>query len=541
MNKLSFGIKGRVIVSVIRDGKVVRGPVETKNLWLDQGLNNMSTHPICELFEVAAKGIGTDPTTEDLTATANTYSIPNGSTTITRTAGTRNFTSDDISKLILFTNGKQFRISGITSTTVASVSAPASPAITNLKMTLYSVQFLSVTEKGSRADEYSSVAGENSTTTASNVRTFRRAFIFPVEDTMTEKVGGGTFSQAGTTVSRVSGTNRDFTVDDIGKTLTFVANGNTGIITAIIDVDSFTLDVSQTVPEDKIVLTLTDSQIETVSGSYSRAGSVVTRTSGARNFTAGDIGSTIHFTNDNVEAEITAFTDATHVTVDVAGTIAAQDIVIYGHTDYTEIGFSHSDESGPNVNIRVLLASAVRAAISTPFRASDQLKVTYECVLTVEPHTSTAANLNSIINDPANQMSGNKNGDYVIETFATSTVATDGTTNLSLTDLEPYYDGFAGWSLDSTALVPLVGTIRQNSLATVPMVGEANFDFTFSRIFTGLFGLNDAVNNNWRSLMIVDPESKLAIFTFLFDVVQHKDGEHTFTIVFRKTWDRDFT
>lgn len=543
MNDINLGLTGRVIAEVINGGKTVQGPIIVKNLWLDQGLDNAASHPICELFEFAVKGTGNDITKEDLTGTANTYSIPNNSSLLTRAAGTRDFTLADVGKLVRFTNGKEFHITGLNSVTEVSVSPPASPAITALKITLYSVQQVALETEIGRTNTFSVIPGDNSTTTVTNVRTFKRTFIFDGEDTVSEVVAAtNLYTQTGTIINRTAGT-RDFTPGDIGKTVTFRNSGQVTTIIGFTDATEVFAGTNVDAPEGPITLTKDSGLIDPdLTGLYTRAGTTVTRTvDGGRSFSAADVGKVIRFMTDEVEAKITAYTDATHVTVDVSGTLPAQHINFYGFTDYTEIGFSHTDEFGDNLNIRVLLSSALRALRSTPLRASDQVKVTYECTLTVTPSAPVALNLSTLISDPGNAMSGNKNGSYVIETFATSTVAADGSTDVSLVDLEPYYLGYAGLSLDTAALDAFSGKIRENSLATTPMESVDYNEGTFTRVYSGTFGLNEAINNNWRSLMIVDPESRLAAFTFLYTVVQHKDGEHTFTIAFRKTWGRDLS
>lgn len=55
-------------------------------------------------------------------------------------------------------------------------------------------------------------------------------------------------------------------------------------------------------------------------GFYSQSGTTVTRESGTRDFISGDVGKLIRFEN-GTERKITAFTDATHVTVGTSGTI----------------------------------------------------------------------------------------------------------------------------------------------------------------------------------------------------------------------------
>lgn len=541
--KTNFGLKGRIKAFVTNGGVVVRESEWTRNLWLDQGLNNFAETPLCDLFLVAVKGTGTTPTKEDLSASANTYSIADDATTLTRTAGTRDFTVDDIGKLIRFASSPfaEFTISAITDVDEVEVSPAADADVTDEKIVLHNVQQTELTEEVGRTNTYSASSGENSTVTAGNTRTFKRTFVFPTEDTLVESVPSeNVYSQAGTTVTRDAGT-RDFSADDVGATIRFVESEATALITAFIDASNVTVDPSQTVTGQNITLTTPSDQTETVTGTYSRSGATVTRVTGARDFTADDVGKVIHFNDDNVEAFITVFTDASHVDVDETGTLPAQEIVLYGFTDYTEIGFSDSIERDDNLNIRVLLNAPVRVYVSTGLQASDQLKLTYECELSVNPDTSTPGNLSSAINDPGNLMSGNKNGDFAIESFATSTVIADGSTSIAFADLEPFYEGFVALSLSSEVIAPLSNKIRSSGTAFVPMTGGVYDNGSFERNYTGVFGLNDAINNNWRTLMLYDPSSQSSIFAFVFDAAQKKDGNHTLTMTFNKNWGRDLS
>lgn len=539
----SFGLKGRVKPFVIRDGKTVMVGPWTRNLWLDQGLNQIAETPICDCFAVAVKGTGTTVTTETV-AGSNSYSIGDGTTTVTRTAGTRDFTVDDVGKLIQFTNGAEFTITAFSSATSVDVTPAADGAQVNEDITIYNVQQVGLTAEVSRTTQYSSALNENSTLTAGNVRTFERTFIFPSEDTITEVVPNtNTYSQTGTTVTRTAGT-RDFVSGDVGSTITFAESGLTATITVFTGATTVTVGTSQTNGAQAITISKPNTaKVETPAGTntYTRSGTTVTRAAGTRDFTSGDVGKIIYFITDEVQAIITAYTDATNVTVDVSGALSAQNIKLYGFTDYAEIGFSHSEEKTDNLNIRVLLSAPVRVYVSTPLQPSEQLKVTYECTLTVEPDTETSGNLSGVISDPGSLMSGNKAGKYAIESFATSTVSSSGETDISFADLEPFYDGYAAWSLNNDAIEPLANKVRENGVAFVGMTADTYVSGSFEKTFQGVFGLNDAISNNWRSLMIYDPESRNAIFTYLFNANQKKDGAHTFTISFKKAWGRDLT
>lgn len=547
----SLGLKGRVKIAVLRDGQVIHETPWQRNLWLDQGLNRIAAIPICEAFAVAVKGTGTTITTQDLTGDASTYTLPINSTTLTRVAGTHNFTSADIGAVIRFstTPFQEFRITDVTGDTTAEVSPQnGSTVITAKKFVLYRVYQTGLAAEAGRTKTYSNTANENTTVTVGNVRTFTRTFLFPTEDTKVEYVAAPhTYSQSGTIITRVTGT-RDFTSADIGAKVTFIDSNTSATILSVSNASHVVVDLaSDNAPQAIIIAQPNTALRETPAGSntYSRAGAIVTRAAGTRDFTADDVGKIIHFVAANTEAKITVFTNATTVTVDSSGTIAAQNIKLYGYTDYQEIGFSDSMQRGNNLNIRVLLASPVRTYVSTGLRASDQLKLTYQCTLTVEPNTAESKPLASIINDPANAMSSNKNGSWAIESFATSQVSSNGETDITFADLEPFYAGFAALSLSGNltadALAPLTNKIRENSTAYVELVADPYSEGDFSKTYQATFGLNDAINNNWRTLMIYDPETKSAIFTFLFAAAQKKDGEHTFQVTFQKTWGRDLS
>lgn len=533
-----LSLTGRIKAQVLNAGIPVGEPIEARNLWLDQGLDNLASFFLCDLFRVCAKGTGITATTEDLTASANTYSISLSGTTLTRTAGSRDFTSADIGKLAHFTSVSEFYITAITDTTHAVVSPAAPVALTNQKMVLYSVGQTALSAEVDRTQTYSQSAGDNSTSDSTNTRTFQRSFIFDTEDTVTVFVSSGnTYTQSVTTVTRATGT-RDFVSGDIGKTLTFLAANVSGVIQSVGSTSTVSLNTSNTVTTaGAIKLVQPSPSIETVTGTYSRSGTTVTRASGSRNFSSGDVGKVIHFITANTEAKITVFTDTTHVTVDVSGTISAQSIGIYGFTDYNEVGFSQTIEQGSNINIRIVLASALRAYVSTPLRVSDQVKITYSCQLQASPATTTTGTLSGTIIDSGNAMSSDKTGAYAIETFATSTVSTTGETNSNQADLEPSYSGNCALSTDSSALAPYTNKAIASG-ATVPLVPHSYSPGSFSRDFTATFELADGNGTNWRSLMVYDSGAGLSAWRFLFNRSQIKDGAHTLAATFTKSWGR---
>jgi hypothetical protein len=429
-----FGLKGRVQVSVLSPRGDRHYPAKP-NLILDQGLNQIADTLICNIFSVAVKGIGIAGVTTDTTENvdnANSYTMNNGDNTITRVAGTRDFTSDDVGSLVRFDGtGFETRIQSINS--VSSVEADPSPDHneTAQDIHLYFVQQVELEGEIGRTSDYSAGTGDNSTTTVDEVRTFKRTFIFPEENTLVETPEFTNFySQTGTTVTRTAG-GRNFVVGDIGKTIRYRNTELEVEIQSITDVDEVEVTPALTAGEQNIDIleTILLKEIPSFTNTYSRAGTTVTRDAGTRDFTDADVGKVIYFTTAAVESKIVSKTSSTVVEVEDSGVISTQAIALYEYTEYSEIGFSHSDETSDNLNIRVKLASPVKVLGATALLPSEQLKVTYELDLTVAPSTEQTGTLNGVIIDSGNDMSANKNGKFAIESYATSIIGASGETD----------------------------------------------------------------------------------------------------------------
>lgn len=407
---------------------------------------------------------------------------------------------------------------------------------------------------------------------------------------------GNAYALVGATLTRTGGAARDFTAGDVGKLIRITTSPFTeGIIQAFTDINNVTLRaVGQTSlanysNKDILIYSVnqvglgaesgartntygagsadndTDDaanvrtytrtflfdaepeQLETPAGSntYSRSGTTITKTAGARIFTANDVGKYIYFITDATLTKITAYTSGTQVTVADSGTIAAQNIKFYGFTAYGEIGFSHLSAAGNNLNIRVRLEDGGGASAPVVVEGANtatpgqQLKVTYELQVTVTPAASTPATAS--ITDTGNDMSANKTGDYAVEAMALSAVNSDGDTNLDFDVLEPSVPGSAALSPVSTALAAFAGPDRGAGAAWTPLVNGAYTADSFTILSEGTFALNEAIGVNWRSMGIFDTGSEQFAFTFLFDAAQTKDVDHTLTLRFRKTWNRDLS
>lgn len=211
-------------------------------------------------------------------------------------------------------------------------------------------------------------------------------------------------------------------------------------------------------------------------------------------------------------------------------------------TIYNEVGFSHDGTPGNNLNIRVKLNTGVSVAGPVGAIPGQRLKLTYEMDVYATPNVSTVANLAGIITDPGQDMSSNKNANYIVETFATSRIALSGERDITLADLEPFTPGFMAFSTDTTALAfnNNAQRVANNDYVALEFL-EDYVAGSFSRLLTGTFDLEDANRNDLRSLMLFNPESNNAIVTYLFGSNQRKDPNHSLTIIWRKSWGRDLS
>lgn len=282
---------------------------------------------------------------------------------------------------------------------------------------------------------------------------------------------------------------------------------------------------------------------ETVTGSYSWASTTVTRTSGARDFVAADVGKYIAFSATEY-AVIESITSVTDVEVDRTGT-ATGSIEIYGGATYGEIGFSELETLDEKLNIRVRIedgsgnSDPVFVLGENPETGGQQLKVTYELSVSVGPST-TQTTPAAPINDPLAIMSASKAGKHVIEALSLSDIENDGDTGTSFAILEPSIAGALALSTIKTALSPLDGPDRSSGAAYVEMENDAYVPDSHQIISVGEFESNDAIGDNWWSMGIYDIESARFAFTFLFNAKQRKTGENSLTVRFLKSWEREF-
>lgn len=497
-----FSITGKIKIAVIdHNGDTVREYPWQKNLLLDRGLNALAVNPdntavgipFAELFAYAIKGTGNDITSIQLLSNTYTLTVSGNLGTVTRASGSRNFTVADVGWLIRPTTTPFTE--GIITDLVSTTQVTVRPLGTNPNFTgqtyagksvfIYNVSATAVSGENGRTNNYSSVSGDNGTTDENNKRTLKRTFIFD-----TETVGAN--------VEAVTGT-YNFIVNP--------ANSTQGL---------------------------------------------VQRASGTRNFGADDIGKYIEFPNqggqygkiigrDLTNPNTIAFTDRPPTSPFTGG--AGINPNIYGYISYGQVGFSNSDTAAPN--ILVTLASPVLILGPNPETTGQRLKVTYQFSTTFTPATSPYPTQTSgfIAGATAGNMASSQAGSYAIEALGSSRIDQDGASLLDSLGLEPGFGGSMALSTTSSALVGVgVGT-QPSRTAGIPVDLETQdyVDDSFTRLYKGVFDINDSPGNAWRVVGIYDEGTAQFLFTYLFNQNQQKIATTTLTLNFRKTWGRDLS
>lgn len=475
----TLGLKGRVKVSVLdHTGRTVCERPWQPNLLLDQGMNNLGDGvALANLFLFAAKGVsaGSFAPTKETVPGSNSFTL--SGSVLTRSAGTRDFTSDDIGKLARQADSPNTEciitsVIGVTSVNVRAVGQTSLVNYTAKDIILYSVQQVgfSGTQDGSRSSAYGPDTDDNKTTDVSNVRTLRRTFIFDPEVESAEIVTGA-YSRSGTTVTRDSGA-RDFIVEDEGKFIYFLTAGTLTKITAFTDAAHVTVADSGTIASQSIEL-------------YGF-------------FSIGEVGfSNLPDDADNLNIRVRL-----------------------------EDGSGNSDP--------------VPVDGSNPLTPGQQLKIVYELQITVTPNTSTAgtAAITDSGNNMSADKTGHFCVEQMALSRVDTDGATN--LDFASLD-PGIVNGFMALSPSSAAIVPLNGPDRSAGAAITTIAADAYVDDSFTRLYEGNFGLVDANATNWRSLGIYDVDSETFPFVFLFTSAQIKDSDHVLIVRWRKTWNRDLS
>lgn len=176
---------------------------------------------------------------------------------------------------------------------------------------------------------------------------------------------GDTFSQSGTTVTRASGTDRDFISGDVGKILRF-STGEEAYITGFIDIDNVTVDTSRTVAAATIVLYRVN---------QTGLAAEVKRSNSYPTYLWDDGDSSQGYRVNGKDAAVAV--DADWAT-GIATIRRSYDFSVEsgGPVNYTEIGLSYTATAGNNLFNRIVLAGAVTVANTQLLRVEVEVTMT---------------------------------------------------------------------------------------------------------------------------------------------------------------------
>lgn len=175
MNKIHAGLKGRVRVSVLQDGRIVEERSWQKNLILDQGLDKVATTLFNQLFAACAAGNSSSATTIDSQSKA-TIAGQN----LTITTGSYQFTNTDLDSDVHFDSGQIFKIQSVVSPTQVTLFTSGTISTATHFMILR-VNEAILGNEIKRTVKYSSAPGANQTIVGSAVILLQRTFLFSAE------------------------------------------------------------------------------------------------------------------------------------------------------------------------------------------------------------------------------------------------------------------------------------------------------------------------------------------------------------------------
>lgn len=180
MPSIHFGLGGKLKVSVVERGVVVREYPVIRNLILNQGLDTIGSQPICECMHYAACGTGSTPTEAD--GGAATISIVSGTVTVSTIGFLAGGVTDTGKTIKLTGSGNTYLIVAPISTTQCSVAptdsiGPENFIIYNTNQTALTAE----TDPPGRTQTYLTGAPNCQTVTSGNVTTHTRTFDFLAE------------------------------------------------------------------------------------------------------------------------------------------------------------------------------------------------------------------------------------------------------------------------------------------------------------------------------------------------------------------------
>jgi hypothetical protein len=211
-------MRGRAKFAVINpDDSIAQEYPWRGNLILDQGLNNMETVLIADLFKYCAAGTGTTVTTR---AGTGNISMSIGDATITSTLAT--FEAGDVGRVVRWTSGADSgytaKIVAFTDTTHVEAEVAAAANVAAGTHDFHYVNQTGLTTESKRTGDYSTSSGENGTDITSNVVTLTRTYVFEPEE------ANITYNEIGFSDIATAGTNLNIRLDVSGAPIAVLEN-----------------------------------------------------------------------------------------------------------------------------------------------------------------------------------------------------------------------------------------------------------------------------------------------------------------------------
>ncbi|MGV0949194.1 MAG: hypothetical protein ACOYB3_00885 [Azonexus sp.] len=158
----------------------------SKNLILNQGMDQVASKTWVELFEYGVCGTGTSPNSID----SSTDTISQSGTTITAVGGTIDFTTDAVAgDMIKWDSGEEARITSVTSALI--VEATPSQSVGSDQFTIWKTARVGLQTETKRSNTYLTGAGNCETTQSGTTLQHRRTYDFSTE------VGSITYTEVG--------------------------------------------------------------------------------------------------------------------------------------------------------------------------------------------------------------------------------------------------------------------------------------------------------------------------------------------------------
>lgn len=207
LGRIHQAAAGRFQVQVVdaKTGRVVETRPWQKNLILDSGLDRIATETWASQLSYGVAGTGNTPT-KDIPDEGDEFD--QSGTTITRTTGTRDFSADDIGKLIRWSSGEEAYITAYTSATVVTADRSQTVAAGEVDA-LYRVAQTGLTTETKRTSTQPEFDDEDDDLPAKHVRVDADAgtITFRVTRDFSEEASPVNYTEVGVSSQSGSGNN----------------------------------------------------------------------------------------------------------------------------------------------------------------------------------------------------------------------------------------------------------------------------------------------------------------------------------------------